>query len=235
MKFLKNILVTLVTALITMMAVYSGYTIYAEGKYNFEDPINADTMRLYHEGMNDLFNTKLEKVVEILDEPEGPGKGIDNDLLRSPCTAEDFKKVGGTLECEQKCLDNPDNVSTYCVSVEATDRHIRYITHLTKLQTSVNFDSIWAAELRVIPLTDVVYNGILARNSAIDEDISRSREVLEATLAAYNEFITAYPIHIQYKTIIRNLITYKNKLKDVRSEVVLFPSSFIDTTSTKCE
>ena len=218
-----------------MIAVYGGYTIYAEGEYEFENKVDSQVMFLYHKGMNELFNSKLEKVVEILDEPEGEGKGIDNELLRSPCTTADFKKDGGVQECEKKCIDNPDNVSTYCVSVQAMDMYMRYMIRLSKIQGSVDFSSIGLAELRIIPLTDMVYQGILSRDAAIYEDVDKSRKVLEATLAAYNEFITAYPIHIQYKAIIKNLIKYKNKLKDVRNQAVLFPSSFVDVTSTKCE
>lgn len=230
MKFLKKIPITLLTAFITMMLVYGGYTIYAEKKYDFENAIDARVMTAYHDEMNKLFNGKLSSAVKILKNPEG----VNSPLLKSPCTASEFKEKGGIDKCEKKCMDNPENASTYCVSVQAMDRYMRYIALLNSIQGSVNFESLGWTELRITPITETLYKEVLNRNTAIDTDIETSRRVMEATLAAYDEFLTAYPIHMRYKTIIGNLIKYKNKLRDIRTEVIKFPSTFIDTTSTKC-
>ena len=232
LRFLKQILVTLIIAMITTVAIYGGYTIYAADKYAFEDTTTSETMDLYREEMNTLFNDSLTQVVAILVKPE---EGLQSpNLLQSPCVANDFAKDGGKETCENMCRDNPDNVSTYCVSVRAMDRYMKYIFHLGEIQGSVNFESIGLAEMRLTPLTDAVYRLTLARDSEIDAEIERSRRVLESTLTAYNEFMTAYPIHRQYQEVIKNLIKYKNKLKNIRDYVIQFPSTFIDTTSTKC-
>lgn len=224
-------MVTLISALATIMLVYGGYTIYAENKYDFEDEVTVDTILEYHEEMNDLFNKNLKAVVDILKDP----KGTENPKLQSPCQMKDFQEPDGTIKCEKKCMDDPENVSTYCVSVQAMDRYMRYIAHLNELLGSLNFESMGWSELRLTPVTDLIYQSVLSRDAAIEADIEQSRRVMEGTLAAYNEFMTAYPIHIRYKAVIKNLIKYKNKMKDIRQQVVQFPSTFIDATSTKCE
>ena len=213
------------------MAIYSGYTIYAGETYDFQKVTTVDTMVRYHGAMNTLFNESLEKAVKTLDDPK---KGLFNPNLQSPCVASDFQKIGGGAKCEDKCKKNADNVSTYCVSVRATNMYLAYIGHLGQLQGTVNFESLGWAELRIIPATDLLYQAILARDEKITKDIEESRRVLEATLGAYNEFMISYPIHKQYQVVIKNLIKYKNKLKDIRDSLIQFPSSFVDTTATKC-
>lgn len=229
-KFLKKIFITLITTIIATMTIYGSYTIYAGETYEFQKVNTINTMVLYHEAMNKLFNKSLEKAVKMLDDPKILSKDKNN--LQSPCKASDFPKEA--KKCEKLCESNTDNVSTYCVSVRATDMYLAYIGHLGQLQGSVNFESLGWAELRVIPATDLLYQAILARDKKITKDIEESRRVLEATLGAYNEFIIAYPIHKQYQTVIKNLIKYKNKLKDIRKYLIQFPSTFVDTTSTKC-
>lgn len=214
------------------MTIYGGYTIYAEGKtYDFQKITTIDSMVRYHEAMNTLFNESLEKVVKILDDPE---KGLLNPDLQSPCGSDDFQKDGGSKKCEELCEGSENNVSTYCVSVKATDMYLSYIGHLGQLQGTVNFESLGWTKMTVIPATDLVYQAILARDEKITKDIEESRRVLEATLGAYNEFMVSYPIHKQYQVIIKNLIKYKNKLKNIRRYIIEFPSTFIDTTATKC-
>jgi len=230
MKFFKKILVTFVSAIITMMVVYSGYTIYAEKTYEFEDYVDEKVISTYHDEMNDLFNKKIATMVKILKNPEG----VNNPNLKSPCVASDFQEEGGVQKCEQSCKNNPDNVSTYCVSVEAMDMYMKYVIHLNKIKQDIGFESILSAEMKLTPVTDLAYQLLLKREEAITKDIEISRRVLEATLTAYNEFMTAFPIHTRYQTVIKNLIKYKNKLKDIREQIKKFPSTFIDTTGTKC-
>ncbi|MFA7685531.1 MAG: hypothetical protein WCX95_01885 [Candidatus Gracilibacteria bacterium] len=229
MKFFKKILVTFITAIITTVVVYGGYTIYAADKYDFEETVDISTMMFYHDGMNDLFNESLASVVSILVDPNG-----DLSKLNSPCGAANFQEPDGTAKCEKKCIDDPGNVSTYCVSVRSMDMYLKYVVHLGTILGSVNFENLWFSEMRLNPATDLVYRQILARDTLINDDIEKSRRVLEATLGAYNEFMIAYPVHRQYQDVIRNLIKYKNKLKDIREYAIQFPSTFIDTTSTKC-
>ncbi|MDD3862178.1 MAG: hypothetical protein PHP74_04825, partial [Candidatus Gracilibacteria bacterium] len=106
--------------------------------------------------------------------------------------------------------------------------------HLGKIQSSIDIESLGLTSGLLAPTTNLIYTALSARDEKINQDIEESRRVLEATLSAYNEFMIAYPIHKQYQVVIKNLIKYKNKLKDVRDYIIQFPSTFIDVTSTKC-
>jgi len=212
------------------MIVYGGYTIYAAKTYDFEEYMNENVISEYHDEMNDMFNKKIAAMVKILKNPEG----VNDPNLESPCGAADFQEDGGVKKCEQICRNNSGNVSTYCVSVEAMDMYMKYIFHLNKIRKAIGFESVWSAEMKLTPVTDLAYQLLLKREEAIDKDIEISRRVLEATLTSYNEFMTAFPVHTRYQTVIKNLIKYKNKLKDVREQIQKFPSTFIDTTGTKC-
>lgn len=231
MKFFKKILATLITALLTTMVIYGGYTIYAAGKYDFEKDKTVEAIALYHKEMNNLFNKSLAKVVEILKDAE---KGVLNPLLQSPCVASDFQEIGGAEKCEKKCRDDVENASTYCVSVRSLDMYMAYMVHLGKIQSSLDIESLGLKSGILAPTTNLIYKALSARDEKINQDIEESRRVLEATLSAYNEFMIAYPIHKHYQVVIKNLIKYKNKLKDVRDYIIQFPSTFIDATSTKC-
>ncbi|MDD3861690.1 MAG: hypothetical protein PHP74_02255, partial [Candidatus Gracilibacteria bacterium] len=192
MKFFKKILATLITALLTTMVIYGGYTIYAAGKYDFEKNKTLNTIALYHNEMNNLFNKSLAKVALILKDPE---KGILNPSLQSPCVASDFQKPNGAGNCEKKCRDDAENVSTYCVSVRALDMYMAYMIHLGKIQSSIDIECLGLTSGLLAPTTNLIYTALSARDEKINQDIEDSRRLLEATLSAYNEFMIAYPIH----------------------------------------
>jgi hypothetical protein len=233
MKIFKKILVSLITAFVTMTFVYSGYTIYAADQYKFEKVTNSKAIDFYHEEMNSFFNGKFAAAVKILNET-GDDKGVNNPLLKSPCQASDFAAPGGAAVCKQACKNQTDNISPYCVSIQSMNIYLKYMMHLKSIQGTIDFGSLGGGAMRMTPVTDIVYQAIASRDAEIDKDIESSRRVLEATVATYNEFLTAYPIHKQYNLIINHLVKYKNKLKDLRYEMIQFPSTFIDTTSTKC-
>ena len=240
MKILKKILVTLVASFITMSVVYGGYTIYAAGEHEFEKTTDESAMELYHTEMNTLFNDKFAAAVTILKEkgvlnPNGTnnGKGVYNPKLKVPAAC-DFAAENGAQKCKQICKDDTSNISPYCVSIQSLDTYIRYTLHLQQIQGTIDFSNLGGGAMRMTPVTDLVYRQIQKRDDEINKDIEQSRRVLEVTLAAYNEFLTAYPIHTQYSLIIKDLIKYKNKLKDIRFLIDQFPSTFTNTTSTKC-
>lgn len=173
---------------------------------------------LYHEEMNELFNNKLEILLNLLKE---------KDFEKYPA----FQTPGNVTIDNYKELCAIDNVSTYCVSMQALDVYIGYIKVLDRVKSYVPFE---------LPGGD---NGIISkvfkesgkRNTAIANEAENARKVMEATIGAYNEFRLAYPMHKKYEQIIKDLVKYKQKIKHIRSEVIEFPIKFVDATSTSCK
>lgn len=212
MNLIKQTLLTIFTAIISMVLVYGGYTIYAEddGELDFRKPEKGLVYieETYHKAMNEYFNVKMQQLVEILDNE----KFAEN---------EDFKAPAKDVEC------NETNVSTYCVAMGATDMFIDYAKTLEKIEGTL------VSEGAVSP------GDVLIATNERDVDITFAIEeaelVLDATLATYNEFRLAYPMHKQYEIVINNLIGYKDALEDVRKDVSKFPSKFIDSSSSYCK
>lgn len=209
MKLYKNILVTFLTAILTIFVMYGGYSIYA-----INEPDFTDVTTNYHFEMNAFFNTKLEKLVEMIDEDEE----FFNDV--------DFKVPSGANpdNYSEKCSE--DNVSSYCVSMQALEIYLNYVNTLNGLKGTVP---------KGASTLDEAFNYVAYRDQEMDEEVEEARMVMEATIAAYDEFKMAYPMHKQYELIIRNLVKYKLELKKVRYQVARFPEKFIDATSSDCE
>lgn len=206
---------------------------YANDPYNFEriggknnaEPF-TEAQRLYHNGMNDFFNKKLARVVELMKNPVG---FVQVEHLY--CVDRNGKDMSPD-ECARGCFE--DDVSTFCVSMQALDQYRAYLNTMYYIQTYWSADSQWWALMKLTLIADV-QSYMADRDAKIADDISNSQLILESTLKAYNEFLSAYPVHKIYEDVIKNLIKYKNKLKQIRLEVEKYPATFVDTTSTKCQ
>ncbi len=75
---------------------------------------------------------------------------------------------------------------------------------------------------------------IFSRNTNIDEEIKIAKKALDQTLSAYDQLRLAWPMHVRYKQIYKDLQDYRDKIVDIRHQVDLYPSKFIDLTTTKC-
>lgn len=167
----------------------------------------------YHYSMNDFFNEKINRLVEMLNQEK---------FYKNP----DFNPPSEN----QVCTDN--NVSTYCVSKQALEMYIVYLESLEEIKAQLPVRS--DADAFPQYLSDV-YNTILNRNNNISEEVISSKKVLEATIATYDEFRLAYPMHQEYEQIINSLLKYKLALKEVRKRVSKFPGKFIDASSAYCD
>ncbi|MBL4694684.1 hypothetical protein JKY72_04920 [Candidatus Gracilibacteria bacterium] len=162
--------------------------------------------------MNELFNQRIEKLVEILDKKN---YWEDPNFL-APERAED---------CGE------DNVSTYCLSNDALHGLMDFLEDMN-LRKGEFAESFWiSSNNRSI---DVLAATAL-KNIQIDKEMADAERTLDAALAVYNEFSLAYVMHERYEDIIKNLVKYKLALEDVRKEVQEFPGRFIDATSEICE
>lgn len=232
MKTYKSIFVTFFSAIITVFLVYGGYTIYAEDDfysifdegYSFRlDGISfSSAFDRYHDTMNKMFNVKLAKMYGILEDPDFYKK--HKDLLYPPLDIDQKKDNLQTII--EKC---GENVSTYCVSMLGTDMYLQYLQKMTDLRPTL--EQVDEAILPVQHLIAVTAE----RNERMDQEVERARQALEGTLAVYNEYRLAYPLHKKYEQIIKDLIKYKLALKDLRLETAQFPGKYVDTTSDQCK
>ncbi len=219
MKIIKHIIASGFIAIITVFFIYGSYTIYARDTYDFEEKGHFLAVKTsYHSGMNDLFNEKIEKLIEIFEK----GRGLNDPNIYAPkCDVKD------SSDCRNSC--NEDNVSTYCVSVEALNRYLAYIIKLKQLENTVSWHSSDTNNLG--KLFELTYE----RNAVMAEEEEKARIHMEGALNAYNELRMAYPMHVQYEKLSDSLIKYKNQLRSIYRQVKKYPVNFVDMTSTKCQ
>lgn len=228
MTIFKQTTISLFTAVFVSIFVYGSYTIYAESNVTFdfrkeEDYITA--IDRYHGEMNKFFNGKIRTLRELTE---------DDDFLNDPAKRKVFevptsidKKNDDLPTIVEKCNENGSNVSTYCVSMEALQIYMEYIRHLEVLKGTFEDSSGGSAMQKV--------SEMLEKNEIIEKEVESSRAIMEATIATYNEFSLAYPMHKKYRYIAKELVKYKLILKDIRKRVMLFPIKFIDASSSQCK
>ncbi|MEK7672245.1 MAG: hypothetical protein AAB373_00015 [Patescibacteria group bacterium] len=226
MKIYNKIFVSLGSSLITLMLVFGGYSIYAEDNYyDFQSsgPNFYDVFDAYNGEMNALFNDKISQLNELVEADDFYSNPEKRAKFLPPSSIDPTKDDTATIV--QKC--GQDNLSTYCVSIEALERYVVYVKTLQNIRGQIDTSLIG-----LIPLINVLDNS--AKNDEkIDEEIAKAKVVMEATVAAYNEYRLAYPVHKKYQLIATDLIKYKLALKDIRKQVTQFPIEFIDATSSQ--
>lgn len=212
MKLYKQITISFLSAILAIMAVYGGYTIYAaddEGdNFRAQGLEFEEMLELYHDEMNDYFNTKISQLNILLEE---------EDFFE----LEAFKVPVEGVECTE------ENVSTFCVAEGALQIYLDYTLAL----------DIVSDRLAIVQDDDDLEDILLRtaeRNEKIVPEYDIARTAMDTTLAAFNEYRLAYPMHKQYKEVIEDLVKYKLQLKDLRWETDEFPQRFIDASSAQC-
>jgi len=228
MKIYKRIIVTFVTAILTVMLVYGGYTIYALGKYDFQLPLINNflwsTKAVYQATMNQFFNDKVADFLAIY-KAKGATAFQDSRMI-----APSIKDPSAIEEARAKCIKDTKNLSPYCVSVQALDMYIAYIATLENMRANIPI-SVQTGVATLPTVNDFIDK----RERDIIQEIDNSQKELETVVAVYDQFLFNWPIHIKLNETKKELITYKNKLKKIRQKVERFPGKFVDNTSTKCE
>ncbi len=223
MKFIKNIIPVSLVAIVTLIVVYGGYNIYAlSGPTSTRGPLTTFFAKNeYHGKMNAYFNKKIEKLNEVLEEKDF----FTSEKFIAPTNIDPINDNFNTIL--EKCGE--DNVSTYCVSMGALDIYIQYVTSLNRLLGApVRPDGDYFT-------VEDVLNASRRGSDEIHDEIEYSRKVMRATIAIYNEYKLAYPMHKKYREIISNLIKYRTVVKDISRQTTHFPIKFIDATSSTCD
>ncbi len=228
MKIFKNILVSLITASLTVVFLYGGYSLYAADNsddYNFKAsgiPFELRTFR-YNSTMNKYFNVKMEKFHELLDE-----EGEDFFKHENFLVPQDIDTVTDDIKTIlDKCGE--DNISTYCVSMGALTIYMDYVRFLNDLLGTLELppgDFFTARDL---------FDFSMDRNKKIHEEIENAQKVMQATVSVYNEYKLAYPMHKKYREIIRKLAEYRAVMRDINNQMANFPVKFINVTSSQVE
>lgn len=211
------------------MGLYGSYTIYAVERVDLYNPDLSywEVFDLYHGQMNDLFNERLEEMVVLLD---------SDDYFRNPekkarlTIPPEIDRVNDSLATiVAKCQANEEavNVSSYCVSMEALQYYQDYLKRLELMKGELTAEPDSNVDSLLLEVAD--------KNSAAELEADRAKDVLTATMSAYEEFANAYPMHQKYREVMTSLLKYKLALKDVRKEVQFFPTKFVDATSSYCQ
>jgi len=199
-------------AAIVVVTGYSGYVIYADTINEYIDGFadNGDSFetvrRNYHNTMNDYFNEKVDLFLKLIK---------TKNYVNSP----DFKSDG---ECSET------NVSSYCVSMGALDLYMSYVKTLLEVKSKL-------PKLDNSSKLESIFSDVSLRDAKIEKEIEDAKVVMEEALKVYDEYKTAYPMHLEYEKIIKSLNKFKVAIKNVREEVDRFPGKFIDATSPTCK
>lgn len=176
------------------------------GAFEVNDEMDVfELATAYHESVNELFNAKAKKLI-----------------------TEDETANKESLD-EEECLKTDNNVSTFCVAVQAIDLYEQYKDELYKRWDPTQKD-IENSE----SLTDALSN-TSSKRDFIKEQVAKSKVALDMTLSAYNELRWSFELHKQYKQVIKDLLKYRDKLADVRQYVEQYPARFADATTPYCQ
>jgi len=202
-----------------MLVVYSMHGVFASAKdYAFEKPeLGLVTVKLkYHKAMNDYFNKKIKLFLKT--DPSNENYSIPSDL--------------------EACTENEKNVSTYCVAMGALNMYEAYaktLDAISPLITEIE-DEATAPVVGNVPGTVAnLFSAIATTKSKIAEEKTNAMKVMDMTVSAYNEFRLAYPVHLKYELITKELYTYVNNLKKLRQTLYSFPAKFINSSSQSCK
>lgn len=220
MKIHRQIWITTITAIVAGVASYASYGLYANAYDNRSGTFDA-AFDGYHGEMNDYFNTKLEKLVKIVD--EHPDSFTDEKDFKVPTNIDVVNDPLDTVL--DKC---GENVSGYCVSMGALSRYMNYAKQLEQLGKSL--PPVKAGET-----ASQLLNRTYSQGEKVKTEAEQAKMVMEATVNTYNEFVGAYPMHKKYQVIMKDLLKYKLALKTIKNRVTRFPGKFIDSTSSQCE
>jgi len=205
MHITKKIKIGIICA-IGLMVIHGAVNLYAAAT---SSPYENDRLSLYE--VTKLYHKRINDLfnakIKLLNEgAKGPGIGQTPD----------------GDECPEK------NYSTYCLAMTAAKEYEMFKAALEKRKQTVDLGEDARPSLETVTMQ------AFAKINEIDQELARSRKALDTALQTYNELRIAYPMHLQYQELIKNLTEYNKKLMDLRKQVEKLPGKFIDATTTEC-
>jgi len=270
MNKFKNITISLITAAFTILLILGSYSTFASNdEYwsDFEDSENFMSAKNdYHKSMNNFFNEKFESIYNLMEDKDFFTENNPTRALLSPPADEVIKECFNKDAVNESKMDKDkleddeffscilkdnacgtSNLSTYCVSMQASQIYFKYIDKLDEIQAELtntnDTDCFYRQTIPVIGVQPTCVNtaslanlagGIKERNEAIKAEYNSAKQIMEVTISAYNEFMLAYPMHKKYVSMLKSLTNYKNAFKALSRESLKFPLKFIGTSSYTC-
>ena len=205
-------------------------------------------MSTYHERTNEKFNDYIR---EMMTKQSPEAKSVPENSL--PPDLPDGASVDAM---KQFCDENRKNYSTFCVAANMIsdttngDGYLQYAQALNcrrnKIFDTVDEETAYQSygEFMILgeendqefveTLQHQKALEVSARVDAIKREIDASKRALDQTLSAYNELKTAWPMHVRFIEIYKDLVKYRDKMIEVRHQVEEFPAKFIAATTTAC-
>lgn len=219
------------------------YLIMVDAGESFESVRSA-----YHKKMNELFNVKIKGLVKRANstKPEELAK------IQTLVTPPDFESAKADEQIKRKpCTD--ENFSTYCLSGPTTREYFAFREAMlklrakertegaTKFQAATGKDPNQAPDtfFQQKPLISSIFGAEKLQNfgeriNRIDDEVEVAHQTLDQALSAYNEMQMALPLHVKYIELISALEKYRNKVSAIRQQIDLYPTTFLNVTTTSC-
>ena len=212
------------------------------------DALRDDTtivIEKYHETVNCIFNIRIKSLVKL-------GKSEikeDQDALQTLLTPPDFntRQVGETVVVDSRkpCVGEGENknLSTYCLAQAALDEYLAFrrgmvlARKLAKQKALQRYEVLGAKPGKTV-IEQRPFNAVQGFGEAInriDRELDIAKKSLDQGLATYNELQMALPLHVKYQAVITALAEYRDKVATIRKQVELYPSTFLDVSTTSCK
>lgn len=199
--------------------------------YNAELTLDEQTS-LYHEQMNLTFNQTIAQLIQFLSANKDLGnEEIRKKVLERITVPEDLPDE----EVLNFCLNREENMnlSTYCLALRADDLYENYRAALSFRREDLVGPTCDLSDPNLTQ-ADLLHCGDSER-IRIDRELVDAKKAFEASLTAYQELQTAFPLHMQFEDMKDALIKYRDRLVEIRKKVDEFPSRFINSTSDSCK
>lgn len=180
-----------------------------------------DLSTTYHNAVNVIFNEhmRLYKDANRTAKDKGTIK-----VVTAPPSLEDTKNK----ECDK--TGNNMNISTYCLFLRVDDLYETYHAVLKR-----RMDTAVAEAVNIVEGQQDASRFYNARKNWIEREFVSTKKTLDASLKAYSELLTQYPLHQEYEKTIGLLVKYYDHLIDIRKKVDTYPARFHDVTTTECK
>lgn len=200
-----------------------------------------DVIAKYNDDMNKLFNDRIKRMVAVLNMAEKDSKADPkalSDLFKPPA----YNEENGIQTTRKSCDELKDNLSTYCLSLDATKKYFLFrdaLLEARKVAEQTAGDVYAQTQSGATTKGDLGSAGrnLLTYGKTIEKinlETDIARQTLDQALAAYNEMQFALPMHTKYMQIVKSLEQYRDKVADIRRNIEQFPATFLDVTTTQC-
>lgn len=144
--------------------------------------------------------------------------------LLSRATEVDQKGVDSILR--EKSLSTWQLASTLICSYEKYAKYVDYFSNPNTVPADASEQGKAAAEL------------IKATQDSITDwkkELQDSKKALDIALATYDQYTSAFSLHLKNREVIKELALYREQFGYLRSLMSCLPSKFVNQSTTKCE